>query len=797
MGSKTIIWIWCIAFAPFILVGIMLCLTAMGVFGRMPSFEELENPRSNLATEVYSEDGKVIGTFFVQNRSYVQYDDLFPADSTLHMNLDGKSVPPIVAALITTEDARFCSHSGIDIPSLARVAFKTLLLQRAQQGGGSTITQQLAKNLFPRDTTRRGSLARKGMLVLSKFKEWITALKLEYNYTKEEIAVMYLNTVAYGSNAYGIKTAAQTFFNKEPNELNVQEAAVLVGVVNAPTRYSPVRNPNNALTRRNLVLTRMAEQGAISQHQCDSISGLPIVLNYKPVSHNAGVATYFREMLRLVMNSPAPRRNQFFNEWDYEQAAKEYEENPLYGWCLKNKKADGSNYDIYRDGLKIYTTINSTMQRYAEEALQWQMEHTVQPKMDNLVKQRGTIFVEGTREQQRATIKNAIRYSDRMREMHEAGFTREEIMASFDKPCAMKVFTYKGERDTVMTPRDSILHHKKIMRAAFVAIEPQTGYLKAYVGGPNFRYFKYDMASQGKRQIGSTIKPFVYTFAIDHLGMTPYTMVPNLPVTIETPNGTAWSPKEAGRVEQNGELHPLAWGLARSRNNYSAWIMKQAKRPEAVADFIHNMGIKGFIDPVPALCLGTPESNVYEMVSAFSTFANKGVHNDPIFVTRIEDRQGNVISTFIPQSQDAINERTAYTMLSMLKGVVTAGTAGRLNRQFGFSDVELGGKTGTSNRNRDAWFMGVAPRICAGAWVGGEDQLVHFISGGEGSIMALPIVGEFLRKVYEDGSLGINRTDIFVRPDRMPEYTRETIEEAEAEAEAEVEAEAAGDEFFD
>lgn len=779
IGSKTIKWIWCLALAPFVAVGIMLVLTAFGVFGRMPSFQELENPRSNLATEIFSEDGKVLGTYFVQNRSYVQYKDLFPEDSTLHIRMDGEEVPPIIAALISTEDARFRSHSGIDIPSLARVAVKTLLLQHSSQGGGSTITQQLAKNLFPRDTTRRGSLARKGVLVLSKFKEWITALKLEYNYTKEEIAVMYLNTVGYGSNAYGIKTAAQTFFNKEPHELNVQEAAVLVGVVNAPTRYSPVRNPKNALARRNLVLSRMEEQGALTKAQCDSISALPIILNYKPVSHNAGTATYFREMLRLVMSAPEPTRRQFSTDWDYEQAVKEYRENPIYGWCRKNTKADGTNYDIYRDGLKIYTTINSTMQQYAEEAMQWQMEEVVQPKMDRQVAQRKTIFAEGTREEQQAIIRRAIRYSDRMREMREAGFSDKEIMASFDKKCAMKVFTYKGIRDTIMTPRDSILHHKKILRAAFVAIEPRTGYVKAYVGGPNFRYFKYDMARQGKRQIGSTIKPFVYTFAIDHLGLTPYTMVPNLPVTIETANGTAWSPKEASRVEQNGELHPLSWGLARSRNNYSAWIMKQAKQPQAVADFIHNMGIKSYIDPVPALCLGTPESNVYEMVSAFSTFANGGVHNDPIFVTRIEDRQGNIISSFIPQSQDAINERTAYTMLTMLKGVVTGGTAGRLRRQFGFTDVELGGKTGTSNRNRDGWFMLVAPRICAGAWVGGEDQLVHYQYGGEGGIVALPIVGEFLRKVYEDGSLGISRTDLFTRPDVMPDYDQNEMKEAE------------------
>ena len=794
VSAKTIRWIWLICFAPVALVAVMMLLAAVGAFGRMPSFEELENPKSNLATEIYSEDGKVLSTFFIQNRSYVQYADLFPQDSTRHIYLDGYNVPPVVAALISTEDVRYRDHSGIDIPSLVRVAVKTVLLQRSSQGGGSTITQQLAKNLFPRDTVRnRGKIVKTTKLVMSKFKEWITALKLEYNYTKEEIATMYLNTVEYGSNAYGIKSAAQTFFGKEPHELAVQEAAMLVGVVNAPTRYSPVRNPENALNRRNLVLQRMRVAGALTREECDSITSLPIVLNYKPISHNEGTATYFREMLRLTMTAKKPKRNQFFNEWDYEQALKEYEENPLIGWCNKNEKADGTPYNIYRDGLKIYTTVNSKMQRYAEQAVQKQLESHIQPQMDAQYRWTKTLFVDTEPEERDRIIRRAVRQSDRFREMKQAGISEKEIEASFDKPCSMKVFTFKGERDTLMTPRDSILHHKRIMRASFVAIDPRTGFVKAYVGGPNFRYFKYDMAKQGKRQIGSTIKPFVYTFAIDHLGLTPCTMVPNLPVTIETSNGQAWSPKEAGKVEYDGVLHPLMWGLALSRNNYSAWLMKQAKEPEAVADFIHNMGIRSFIDPVPALCVGSSESNVYELVSAFSTFANGGVHNDAIFVTRIEDRHGNLIASFIPQSQDAINERTAYTMLQMLKRVVDAGTAGSLRWRFDLHDVELAGKTGTSNENRDAWFMCVAPRIVAGAWVGGEDQQVHLRSRGEGSVLALPIVGDFLKQVYDDGSLGVSRSDQFVRPTMIPDYDCPMSVEPESGAELQQ----TEDEFFE
>ena len=778
--KRIIRWMWCLVMVPFGLLFTMLLLTSLGVFGRMPSFEELENPKSNLSTEVYSEEGKVLGTFFVQNRSYVQYDDLFPQDSSLIIRMQGRDMPPVVAALIATEDIRFHRHSGIDIQSLMRVGIKTIALQRSSQGGGSTITQQLAKNLFPRDTVRnRGKVARGTKLVLSKFKEWITAIKLEYNYTKEEIAAMYLNTVAYGSNAYGIKSAAHTFFGKEPNELNIQEAAVLVGVVNAPTRYSPVRNPESSLNRRNLVISRMEVAGAITKGERDSIAALPIVLNYRPVSHNEGEATYFREMLRLVMNAKRPTRRQFYTEWDYEQAVKEYDENPLYGWCHKNRKADGEPYNIYRDGLKIYTTINASMQEYAEEALLKQMREEVQPTMDAQVKRTGVLFQDTDREDREAIILRAMRNSDRYRNMKRADVGEKEIMASFDRKCRMKVFTFKGERDTLMTPRDSILHHKRIMRASFVAIDPHTGYVKAYVGGPNFRYFKYDMAKQGKRQIGSTVKPFIYTFAIDHLGLTPCTMVPNLPVTIETSLGTAWSPKEAGKVEYDGVLHPLAWGLARSRNNYSAWIMKQAKQPEAVADFVHNMGIRSFIDPVYAMCLGTFESNVFEMVSAYSTFANEGVHNDPIFVTRIEDRQGNVISNFSNQSQDAISKQTAYTMLTMLKRVISGGTGGRMVWKYGFKDMDIAGKTGTSNDNRDAWFMCITPNLVAGAWVGAEDQQIHLRSGGEGSVMALPIVGEFLTRAYADPKLGLNREDTFARPPMMPNY--ECPDEVEAE----------------
>lgn len=761
INSKTTIrWFWIIITVPIALLLIMILLTASGLFGKLPTFEELENPKSNLATEIYSEDGQLIGTFFIQNRSYVDYSEL--NDS-------------LVAALVATEDMRFYSHSGIDFISLARVGFKTVAMGNRRQGGGSTITQQLAKNLFPRDTVKnRGTVSKISRLAVSKLKEWITAVKLEHNYTKEEIVAMYFNTVEYGSNAFGIKSAAQTFFNKLPSELTINEAAMLVGVVNAPTRYSPVRNPNNAKARRHTVLSRLKECGFITKHQLDSLTSLPIALNYKPITHNEGQGTYFREMIRMTMMAKRPERRQYINDWDYEQELKRWETNPIYGWCHKNIKSDGTNYDIYRDGLKIYTTLNSAMQEYAEEAILERLREHIQPRMDAQIKARGgQIFLNQKPDEIDKIIRNAMRYSDRYRDMKADGATDAEIEKAFRTPVKTKIFTYKGEIDTLLSPRDSILHHKSLMRASFMAMDPHNGHVKAYVGGPNFRYFKYDMVKQGKRHVGSTIKPFIYTFAIDHLGYSPWMMIPNLPVTIETETGKPWQPKEASSNPDihDGTLKPLRFGLIASRNNYTAWIMKQSKQPAAVADFIHRMGIMSYIDPVYSLCLGPSDISLFEMVGAYGTYANGGVHTEPIFVTRIEDRHGNLISSFTPQTSDAISEQTAYTMLDMMKSVVTGGTAGRLRWEYKIEN-EIAGKTGTSQENRDAWFMAIAPKLVAGAWVGGEDQSVHLTYQAEGGILALPIVGRFLQKVYADPRLGVKKTDTFKVPDEMPVYSR-------------------------
>ena len=777
---KAVRWFWIILCAPVALILLLLLLTRLGVFGKLPTFEELENPKSNLATEIYSDDGEMIGSFFIQNRSYVDYNELSPA---------------LVAALISTEDMRFYSHSGIDFISLARVAVKTLALGNRRQGGGSTITQQLAKNLYPRDTAVYNNPISKGSkLVISKLKEWITAVMLEYNYTKEEIITMYLNTVPYGSNAYGIKSAARTFFNKLPSELNVQEAAMLVGVVNAPTRYSPRSNPDRALARRNTVISRMREKGYLTRAQRDSIQALPIELDFRPISHNAGTGTYFREMLRMVMTSGKPSRESFgpgaAGDWDYRQAVEQWESNPLYSWCDKNVKANGQPYDLYRDGLKIYTTVNATMQRYAEQAVWEQMGETVQPMMDRVTKARGSVFSDISKDEREAIMRRAKKNSDRYRQMKRAGATDAEIDKAFATPVPMRVFSYKGDRDTVMSPDDSLMYYKKFLRASFMAVDPSNGYVKAYVGGTSYRYFKYDMAKQGRRQVGSTIKPFVYTFAIEQLDLTPCTQVPNLPVTIETDN-EPWSPREASKVVYDGEWKPLRWGLANSRNNYSAWIMKQARQPQAVADFIHKFGIRSYIDPVYALCLGTSDFSLFELVGAYGTFANRGVHVDPIFVTRIEDRHGNVLANFTSPSQDAISEQSAYTMLGMLKRVVNAGTAGRI-RALGLK-ADMGGKTGTSQKNSDAWFVGVTPKLVAGAWVGGEDRSIHLSSGGEGSRIALPIFANFMKKVYGDSKLGITEKDQFPIPVNAVSYDCDES----AEPAAALPSSGGGDEFFD
>lgn len=776
----------------FTLIGIAAVATLFSMaknekFGPMPSFEELENPKTNIATEIYSADGAVLGTYFIENRTPLSYHDLFHDDKT-HcecLYIDGHELPPIVAALIATEDVRFFDHSGIDLTATARVGFKTILMGQGEQGGGSTITQQLAKNLFK---TRQNNTAPEGKAgtIAAKLQEYVIAVQLEHNYTKEEIIAMYLNTVEFSNSNFGIKSAAMNFFGKKPHELSIEEAAVIIGQVKAPTTYALVRNgkPNEkARERRNLVLKRMAEAGAITQAKANELSKLPVDLSrYRRAdeAHNEGTATYFREMVRSTMTATAPvepKRSNYSTKlaydeamWDYQIAMKEWNTNPLIGWCNKNTNPNtGKPYDIYRDGLRIYTTLDSRMQRYAEEATQEHMAEVVQPRFNEQSKQRGSIYTGLSQKQINAKIESSMRYSDRWYRMAEHGCSEEEIRLAFDTPTKMQVFTYKGVRDTVMTPRDSIIHHKSIMRPAFVAMDPKTGYVRAYVGGPDYRFFKFDGAKQGKRQVGSTAKPFIYTFAIDHLKLEPCHPVPNVPVSIETIAGQPWTPKESGNVEYTG-THPLYWGLAKSRNNYSAWIMKEANNPQAVADFIHHMGVKSFIDPVVSLCLGSYQTNPYDMTAAYCTFSNHGVRIDPIFVTRIEDSHGNVLADFTSVSYDVLSKDVAYTMITMMQQVVRIGTAQRLHYEFKFNDVEIAAKTGTTNDNVDAWFMCALPNLVMGSWVGGEENTIHFSRNADGSRIALPIAGKFLTKVFEDGTLGVQRTDKFERSENVPSY---------------------------
>lgn len=735
---------WTLFTAPFVILVSLLLLVGGGVFGELPTFEELESPKSNVASDLISDDGSLVGQFYIENRSFVEFSDLSPH---------------LVNALISTEDARYTTHSGIDFIGLFRVAIKSVLMG-GDQGGGSTISQQLAKNLFPRDFEPDDSkLTRKLKTVIFKLKEWIVAVRLEYNYTKEEIVVMYLNIVTYGHNAYGIKAGSQTFFNKLPADLTIEEAATLIGIVNAPTKYSPVSNYDNSLARRNLVIKRMYSNDKITREECDSVTATPIVLDYRPSSHNAGIATYFRSMVEQYMNANEPKRSNFFTKWDYEQEMILWESDPLYGWRNKNLKADGTKYNIYRDGLRIYTTINVKMQKYAEEALIEHMKNDIQPSFNAEVKRRGTMFSDISKAEEDKIIWNSIRTSERYMNLPDELKNRAKAMKEFQKPVKMKIFTYqdKGGRDTVMTPYDSIRYHKKILRASFVAMNPTNGEVKAYVGGNDFRFFKYDMVHQGKRQVGSTMKPFIYTFAIDHLGFNACTPVPNQTVTVD-----GWTPGESGNDLHTGEIRPLWWGLAKSRNNFSAWIIKQCNY-DAVADLIHKMGIRSFIDPVPSMCLGPSDITLYEMVGAYSTFANMGVHTRPSFVTKIEDKKGNLISNFTSPTVEAISEASAYTILSILQKVVDTGTAGRLRWMYDLRG-EIGGKTGTTNDGSDGWFIGVTPKLVAGGWVGGENPSIHPQRDSEGSRLALPIFGQFMKKVYADPSLGITPNDKFKRP---------------------------------
>jgi len=744
------LWLWGSIISAFLFITLLFILISSEVFGPMPTFEELENPKSNLASEVISEDHKVLGTYFIQNRTFVSFD---------------KISPNVIMALIATEDIRFSNHSGIDARGLARVFFKTLLMGNREAGGGSTITQQLAKNLFPRDTVYHSFfVSRFAHLGIAKLKEWITSVKLEKNYTKNEILAMYLNVVEFGGNSFGIKSAAKTFFNTSPDSLKLEQAAVLVGLVNAPTRYSPVRNPERSLARRNFVLSQMYKYEFLTKHKYDSLVRIPLKVNYKVQDHNVGLGTYFRETLRQILIAPKPEPRYYFTRDLYVEDSLQWANNPLYGWCNKNLKPDGTPYNIYRDGLKIYTTINSRMQQFAEEAVEQHLGKNLQLEFDYEQKHLGNRLFDPkvTNEQIKSIILHAMKQTERYRSLRNKGVSDDSIYAIFNTKARMTIFTWKGEMDTTMTPLDSIKHYKRFFRAGFMAMNPHNGFIKAYVGGPNYKHFKYDQVLQGKRQVGSTIKPFLYTLAMQE-GYSPCYKVPNVPQTFAEGDST-WTPRNSGSSKYDGKMVTLKWGLANSVNNISAWLIKQFT-PQAVADIIKKMGVSSKIQAVNSVMLGTSEIPLYEMVGAYSTLANKGVHVEPLMVTKIEDKNGNVLESFSPQKNEAISEQTAYLMINLLEGVVNNGTGMSLRYHYELPGP-IAGKTGTTQNHADGWFMGMLPNLVTGTWVGAEDRSVHFqgIHLGQGAAMALPIYALFLEKVYKDARLGISPNDQWEKP---------------------------------
>jgi penicillin-binding protein 1A len=752
-NKKYLIWFWAIFIFPFALAITIFILISMEKLGKMPSFTELENPEYYLAAEVYSEDEVLLGKISIENRTWTDYKDLSPY---------------LVAALISTEDIRYYNHSGIDIRGVVRAVVKTILLGK-NTGGGSTITQQLAKQLYPRDTAHVSVITRKIRLGVSKFKEWQTAVKLEKSYTKEEIIAMYLNKYDFLYQAIGIRSAAKVYFNTTPDSLNIQEAAVLIGMLKNSSAFNPVRYYDRMLQRRNIVISQMAKYGYLNRSVADSVERLPIELDFQIEDHNTGRATYLREYLRTIMTKPEPDRKKYIQQASYDDAVWEWGNDPLYGWCNKNKKPDGTKYDIYKDGLKIYTTVNSRMQQYAEEAMTEHLSKEVQPDFYARAKTfRNPPYSDDlTKKVIDELIMRSLKQSDRYYIMRARGYSEDSIMLAFNTPVRMKVFSWKGVRDTIMTPLDSIWYYKYFIRSGFMVEEPGTGHVKAYVGGADFRYFKYDVCTMQKRQVGSTIKPFLYTVAMQN-GYSPCYEVENIPrtfpVIIEGKDST-WTPRSSGNKKYHGKMVTLKWGLAQSENYISAWIMERFS-PAVVVDLMHKMGVRSFIDPVYSIFLGTSDVKLEEMVGAYGTFANRGVCTQPMYVTRIEDKNGNVISRFSPKIEEVLSEETAYLMLNLLQGVVLTGSGNRMRKEPYMLLNQLGGKTGTTQEQSDGWFMGVAPNLVGGVWCGWEDRSIHFESllEGQGANVALPIFALFLKKVYNDPQFGIMEADEFERP---------------------------------
>ncbi len=741
-------YIWLALVAALAMVALLFVLIAHGVIGYIPDIEELQNPKNKYASELYTSDGVIFGRYFYgkDNRVAVGYEQIAPV---------------LIDALQATEDIRFYEHAGIDGRALFRAVVKRGIMGQKSAGGGSTVTQQLAKLLY--SPTAENIFQR----ALQKPIEWVIAVQLERYYTKEEILTMYFNQFDFLNNAVGIKSAAQIYFNTTPDQLNIEQAAMLVGMLQNPSYYNPRRFPERTLTRRNNVLNQMEKYEFITPEVCDSLKQLPIELQFRSSDHKAGIAPYFREYLRQIMTAKEPKRKNYASWQDqkFKEDSLAWETNPLFGWCNKNRKPDGSTYSLYTDGLRIYTTIDSRMQQYAEEAVSEHVSGYLQTAF--FKEKRRKSYAPFSNKVTKAEIKSILertkRQSERYNKMRRAGASQAEIDKAFSTPVEMSVFNGKQYVDTVMSPMDSIRWDKYFLRCGFMSMNPINGHVKAYVGGPNFSAFQYDMVTQGKRQVGSTIKPYLYTLAMEE-GMEPCTTVPNIQPTFHLPSGDVWAPRNES-TKKIGEMVTLRWALSQSNNWISAYLIREFS-PQSLVKLMHSFGIQSYLDPVVSLCLGPAEVSVKEMVDAYTTFVNKGIRIEPVYVTRIEDNRGNLITQFTPQMYEIISEETSYKMLGMLKAVINEGTGVRLRYRYQFKG-DIGGKTGTTQNNSDGWFIGVTPELVSGAWVGGEDRSIHFDSmkEGQGASMALPVWALYMQKVYADTSLGYADTTHFDIPE--------------------------------
>jgi len=736
-----LIWFWSLFFGGILVVWLVLWLITRGVLGYLPPLEELQNPKNTFASEIISADLQSLGRYYrYENRVGVQYADLSPN---------------LINALVATEDVRFYDHTGVDFKSMFRA-----ILKLGRAGGGSTLTQQLAKQLW---SPRANNIFERAM---QKPIEWVIATKLERLYSKDEILLMYLNQFDFLYNAVGIQSASQVYFSTTPSELKTEEAAMLVGMCKNPSLYNPVRHPERATGRRNTVLSQMEKYGFLDEAARDSLSALPLELHYRSVDHKQGIAPYFREFLRVTLTAKEPKQSDYpeWNQQQYELDKEQWDTNPLYGFCEKNRKADGSKYDIYQDGLKIYTTIDSRMQRYAEEAVNEHMQEQQKSFFKELKKKKNAPFSRSlTQEEINGIMNRSMRQTDRWRNMRHQGVSNDSIVRSFHTPREMQIFTYdQGMIDTLMSPYDSIKWQKSYLRCGFMSMDPHTGHVKAYVGGPNFAHFQYDMCTKGRRQVGSTVKPFLYTLAMDE-GMWPCETWVYDSVVFVLPNGDKWAPRDTHEKYQ-GDTVSITWGLKESSNWYAAYLMSLFT-PEQLVKIMRSFGIKGQLDPVVSLCLGPCEVSVEEMVDAYTTYANKGIRTEPLYVTRIEDANGNVIGTFSPRTHEIISETTSYKMIYMLRAVLDHGTGVRTRFKYGIR-APMGGKTGTTNNNSDGWFMCFTPSLVSGTWVGGEDRGIHFdnMAQGQGASMALPICALYMQKVLADEDLGYSPDEQFDVP---------------------------------